>query len=140
MYITLLILHMFGLTIGAGTGIYLAAVGRHAARNLDQAEVRTLLPGVNAAISRVGTVGLGLLLVSGIGMATILGSSAFNTIFLVKMALVVAIVVFVGSVQVLARRSRRAGDARAAAILRRISPLGPVLAVLTLAAAVGAFH
>jgi len=140
LYKTLLLLHMFGLTIGAGTGIYLAAVGRHAARNLDQAEARTLIPGVNGAISKVGTVGLALLLASGIGLAMMMGPAVINTLFLVKMSLVAAIIVFVGTMQVLARRTRRAGDTAAAATLRKISPLGPVLAILTLVAAVGAFH
>ena len=140
LYKTLLLLHLFGLTIGAGTGFYLAAVGRHAARHLDQAEARTLLPGVNGAISKVGTIGLVLLLVSGIGLAAMMGPAAFNTVFQVKMVLVAAIIVFVGTMQVLARRTRRHGDAAAAATMRKISPIGPVLAVLTLAAAVGAFH
>lgn len=140
MYIIMLYLHMIGLTIGAGTGVYLAAVNRHAARNLDQAEARTLIPGVNGVISRVGTIGLGLLLVSGIGMTVIIGPAIFNTMFVAKMALVSGIVLFVGSMQILARRVRRHGDARAAATMRKIGPLGPVLAALTLAAAVGAFH
>jgi hypothetical protein len=139
-YKTLLLLHMFGLTIGAGTGIYLAAIGRHAARNLDQAEARTLIPGVNGAISKVGTVGLALLLASGIGLAMMRGPAVINTLFLVKMSLVAAIVVFVGTMQVLARRTRRAGDTAAAATMNKIGPLGPVLAILTLVAAVGAFH
>jgi uncharacterized membrane protein len=140
LYKTLLLLHLFGLTIGAGTGIYLAAIGRHAARNLDQAEARTLIPGVNGAISKVGTVGLAVLLVSGIGLAMMMGPAVISTLFLVKMSLVAAIVVFVGTMQVLARRTRRLGDTAAAATMRKISPLGPVLAILTLMAAVGAFH
>lgn len=139
LYKTLLLLHMFGLTIGAGTGVYLAAVGRHAARHLEQAEARTLLPGVNGAISRVGSIGLGILILSGIGMMAILGGAP-GAAFWIKMALVAAIVIFVSTMQVLARRIRRAGDAGAAMQMKRLAPLGPVLAVLTIAAAVAAFH
>jgi len=140
LYKTLLLLHMFGLTIGAGTGFYIAAVARHAERNLEQAEARTLLPGVNGAISKLGTLGLALLLVSGIGLAAMLGPAALNTAFQVKMALVLAIVVFVGTMHALAARSRRAGDPNAVKLMKKIGPIGPVLAVATLVAAVTAFH
>lgn len=140
LYKTLLVVHMIGVSIGAGTGIYLTAVARHAARNLDQAEARTLLPGVSGAISKVGTVGLALLLLSGIGMALMAGPAAFNTVFWIKMALVVLIVVFVGTMQALATRTRRAADVKAAAAMKMLGPIGPVLGVLTVIAAVDAFH
>jgi len=140
LYKTLLLLHMFGLTIGAGTGFYVAAIGRYAARNLDQAEARTLIPGVSSAVSRVGAIGLALLLVSGIGLAMIIGPSVFNTAFQIKMALVVLIVAFVGAMHYLGARTRRAGDTRAALMMKKLGPVGPVLAVSTLAAAVVAFH
>jgi len=139
-YKFLLVLHMIGLSIGAGTGIYIAAVTRHAARNLDQAEARALLPGVNGAISGVGTVGLALLVISGIGMAVILGPAAITTVFVLKMVFVALIAVFVAAMGLLARRARKSGDAGAAATMRRIGPIGPALALLTMAAAVGAFH
>jgi len=140
LYKTLLLLHMFGLTVGAGTGFYIAAIGRHAARNMEQAEARTLIPGINGAISKLGTVGLALLLVSGIGLALILGPAVFNTAFQIKMWLVVLVVVFVGTMHHLAARTRRAGDIRAAQMMRKLGPLGPLLAVATLIAAVMAFH
>ena len=130
---------MFGLSIGAGTSIYLAAVARHAARNLDQAESRTLIPGVNGAISKVGSIGLALLILSGLGMAEMMGLSALGTAFWIKMALVAAIVVYVGSMQVLARRVR-GGDLSAVTTMNTVKPAGPLLVLLTLTAAVVAFH
>jgi len=139
-YKFLLVLHMLGLSIGAGTGIYIAAVARHAARHLDQAEARVLLPGVNGAISAVGGIGLALLVASGIGMSVILGPAAITTAFELKMGLVVLIVAFLVAMGRLARRARKSGDAGAAATMRRIGPIGPVLALLTMVAAVGAFH
>jgi uncharacterized membrane protein len=140
LYKTLLILHMVGLSIGAGTGIYIAAVARHATRNLDQAEARTLIPGVNGAISKVGSVGLALLLVSGVGLALVMGPAALNAAFQIKMALVAMIIAFVGTMHYLAARTRRAGDVQAAQMMRKLGPLGPLLAVATLIAAVMAFH
>jgi len=140
LYKILLLLHMFGLTIGAGTGFYIGAVARHAERNLEQAEARTLIPGVNGALSKLGTIGLALLLISGIGLAQMMGTAAFNTAFLIKMGLVVAIVIFVGTMHVLAARSRRASDMNAVMLMKKLGPVGPVLAVATLVAAVAAFH
>jgi hypothetical protein len=134
----LLILHMIGLSIGAGTGVYIAAVGRHAARNLEQAEARTLIPGVNGAISKIGSIGLALLLASGIGMAMMMGPAALGTAFWVKMLFVAGIVVFLGVVHVLARRVRN-GDLSAVVTMKSIGPVGPTLALLTIVSAVVAF-
>jgi uncharacterized membrane protein len=134
----LLILHMIGLSIGAGTGIYIAAVGRHAARNLEQAEARTLIPGVNGAISKIGTIGLALLLASGLGLAIVMGPAALGTAFWVKMALVALLVVYLGVVHRLAARTRN-GDLSAVATLKSIGPVGPTLALLTIVSAVVAF-
>jgi len=135
----LLFTHLVGLSIGAGTGLYLGAVSGHAARNLEPSEARTLMPGIAAAISRVGTAGLVLLIASGVAMAWMLGSAALNAAFWWKMVFVAAIVVYVGTMQVLARRVRTAGDAGAARLMKRLAPLGPVLALATIAAAVAAF-
>ncbi|MDH4190909.1 MAG: hypothetical protein OEW21_11970 [Betaproteobacteria bacterium] len=140
LYKTLLTLHLFGLTIGTGTGFYIAAVARHAGRNMDASEARTLIPGVNGALSKLGTLGLALLLVSGVGLALMADPAAFNAAFQVKMALVAAIVIYVGAMQILAARSRRAGSMNAVLLMKRIGPLGPLLGVATLAAAVAAFH
>lgn len=139
MFQTLLVLHMLGLSIGAGTGIYIAAVSRHAARNLDHAEARALMPGIAGAISGVGAIGLGLLILSGIGLVAVMGTGALGTAFWIKMALVAAIVAYVVTLHVLARRLRD-GDARAVALKNRLAPVGPLLAVLTLIAAVAAFN
>ena len=140
LYKTLLLLHMFGLTVGAGTGFYIAAVGRHAARNMEQAEARTLIPGINGAISKLGTVGLALLLVSGTGLAWVMGPAVLTVAFQIKMVLVALIVAFVGAMHYLAARTRRTADIQAAQTMRKLGPLGPLLAVATLIAAVMAFH
>jgi len=139
-YQTLLTLHLIGLAIGAGTGVFIAAVNRHAARNLDQAEARALMPGINGTLSRVGSIGLALLLLSGIGMFALIGGHSLGAWFTVKMALVVAIVVFVGIMHLLAARMRRKPEAAVAAAMQRLGVAGPVLALLTVVAAVAAFH
>jgi len=140
MYDTLLFLHFFGVSIGAGTGFYMLAVHRYAARNLDQAEARTLMPGIAATISRVGTIGLALLILSGVGMALMMGDVALTTMFVFKMVLVSLIVVFVFSMKRMAGRVQRNGDMKAALRMKKLGFAGPLLGTLTILAAVSAFH
>jgi len=140
MYDLLLFLHFFGVAIGAGTGFYMLAVHKHAARNLDQAEARTIMPGIAAAISRVGTIGLTLLIISGVGMALIMGTAALTTWFAFKMLLVVLIVGFVVTMKRLAGRVQRNGDLQAASRMKKLGIAGPVLGTLTILVAVSVFH
>lgn len=140
MFDTLLFLHFIGISIGAGTGIYMMALSRHAARNLDQAEARTLMPGVANTISGVGKLGLILLIASGITMTLIMGKSVWSGLFLTKMILVALLIVFLVVINKLARRVHVKGDMSAAQVMKKISVLGPTLAMLTIFTAVLAFH
>jgi len=140
MFDTLLFLHFIGISIGAGTGIYMMALSRHAARNLDQAEARTLMPGVANTISGVGKLGLILLIASGITMTLIMGKSVWSGLFLTKMILVALLIVFLVVINKLARRVHVKGDMSAAQVMKKISVLGPMLAMLTIFTAVLAFH
>ena len=140
MFDTLLFLHFIGISIGAGTGIYMMALSRHAARNLDQAEARTLMPGVANTISGVGKLGLILLIASGITMTLIMGKSVWSGLFLTKMILVALLIVFLVVINKLARRVHVKGDRSAAQVMKKISVLGPMLAMLTIFTAVLAFH
>ena len=140
MYSILLFMHFVGISIGAGTGIYMFALGRHASRNMEQAEARTLMPGINATIARVGDAGLILLLASGIGMGLLLGDSVVTTLFVLKMALVVVIIGFVLAMKYLAQRIRITGNPSTMKLARRLGMLGPVLGLTTILVAVMLFH
>lgn len=140
MYNVLLFLHFFGISIGAGTGIYLMALSHHASRNLEQAEARTLIPGIAGTISRVGIFGLTLLIISGAGMLYMLGSNILHGVFLGKLVLVLLIVLFVSVMSYLSARVRHKADISAAKTMKRIAVLGPVLGVLTILTAVITFH
>jgi hypothetical protein len=145
MYSTLLFLHFLGVSIGAGTGIYMLALRRHSATNLDQAEARTLMPGVAGAISRVGNLGLLTLIISGSGMGLMLGDSVLSPMFTIKMLLVVLIIIFVVVMHRLAALAQRGADTSAAQLMhaqlmKKLGIAGPVLGVLTILAAVAAFH
>ena len=140
MYDTLLFLHFVGISIGAGTGVYMFALARHAARNLEQAEARTLMPGISGTVSRVGDIGLLLLLTSGIGIALIIGRGILSELFIVKMLLVAAIILFIVIMRHLARRAQIKADLKAVQWMRRLGILGPLLGVATILAAVLVFH
>jgi uncharacterized membrane protein len=140
MYKVLLFLHFFGISIGAGTGIYLLSLRQYATLNLEPAEARTLMPGVAGAISRIGNLGLVLLIISGLGMFYLVGSGIISTVFLVKMALIFLLVLFVLLMNRLARRVATKGDLTAAKTMQRLVPFGPLLGVLIILAAVMTFH
>jgi uncharacterized membrane protein len=140
MFNALLILHFFGLSIGAGTSIYLLALARYATKNLEQAEARVLVPGIAGAISLVGNIGLVLLLGSGVSMIVMLGAGAMSAMFEVKMLLVALIVVFVATMNYLAHRVRHQQDNSAARLMQKLKFLGPLLGISTIMAAVLAFH
>lgn len=140
MYDTLLFLHFFGVAIGAGTGVYMLALHRHAARNLEQAEARTLIPGIAGSISRVGNIGLALLIISGAGMSVMLGNNVLSTMFMFKLVLVALICIFVVVMNRLAAIVRRTGDKPVAQLMKKLGIAGPILGTLTILAAVSAFH
>jgi len=137
---TLLFVHFVGLAIGAGTGIYLLALSRHAAVHMDQAEARTLMPGLVRAISGVGTIGLLLMLLSGLAMVLMLGKPVWSHLFAAKMILVALLVLYLGVMKHLGRRAQAAGGVSARTLMKRIALLGPLLAGLTILTAVQTFH
>ena len=140
MFDTLLFFHFFGISIGAGTGIYMLALSRHAARNLDQAEARTLMPGVANTISGVGKLGLLILILSGVTMAVLMGKPVWSGLFLTKIGLVVLLIAFLFVMNQLARRVHVKGDTSAAMVMKKIAMLGPILGILIIFIAVLAFH
>lgn len=135
-----LFMHLTGVSIGAGTGIYMAAVAHYGNKNLEQAEARTLMPGIAGALSRVGDVGLALLLVSGVMMVFARGTANMTAAFWVKMVLVAAIVIYVMLIKRWARQARTTGNRMAAQRMNKVKVLGPPLGVLTILAAVLAFN
>jgi hypothetical protein len=140
MYKLLLVAHFLGLSIGAGTGVYLAALSSYAGKLADKSEAKAVMLGPGGVISKVGTFGLVLLLVSGAGMVAADGGVAqWGPAFWLKMALVVMLIVYVTSMKWLAACARRETDPAAASTMKRLGPLGPTLALFTIGAAVVAF-
>ena len=141
MHQLMLIAHFLGLSIGAGTGIYMAALSAYAAKLPDKTEAKSVMLGPGAAVSKVGTVGLGLLLLSGLGMVFVDNIAVqWDWAFRVKMVLVGLIIVYVAGMHRLASRAKREKVPQAVFIMKKLGPIGPLLAVFTIIAAVMAFQ
>jgi uncharacterized membrane protein YbhN (UPF0104 family) len=141
MHQLMLITHFVGLSIGAGTGIYMAALSSYAAKLPDKAAAKAVMLGPGAAVSSVGLVGLILLLVSGAGMVFVDDIAAhWAWAFRVKMLLVGLIVIYIAAMHRLGVRAKQETTPRAAFTMKKLGPIGPLLAVFTIIAAVMAFQ
>ena len=143
MYDLLLILHFLGLALGVGTSFAFLALGI-ASKDLAPAE-RLAFVKRTFALSKNGSIGLALLIVSGIGFLLTRGVSAMFAVggpaFHAKLTLVVLLCGFVGYSQVLMKRIRTASDpAAAAARLPTIGRVMLLLGVSIVICAVLAFH
>lgn len=140
MHQLMLIMHFVGLSIGAGTGIYMAALSAYAAKLPDKAAAKAVMLGPGGAVSGVGVAGLTLLLLSGVGMVFVDNIAAqWDLAFRIKMLLVGLIIIHVANMYRLAARAKRETTPQAAFTMKKLGPLGPILGVLTIIAAVIAF-
>lgn len=142
MYTALLFLHFVGLALGVGTGFAQMALGM-ASRDLPPAE-RTAFMLRSAAIGKNGSVGLTLLLLTGVGMMLVRGvSETFQWgggAFHAKLGLVVILFGVFGAMQSMLKRARQQGGGPAMAKLPAIGRVMLLLSLLIVLAAVLAFH
>ena len=140
-YLLLLMLHFIGLALGVGASFAQLTL-RGAASDLEPSERAKFL--VRALrVSKNGSIGLALLLVSGLGMFFMRGPGAVmaagGPAFHAKLTLVVILCGVVGYSQVLGKRAREAGGGPALASLAKISTLILGLGIAIIIAAVLAF-
>jgi uncharacterized membrane protein len=141
MYQVLLALHFLGLALGVGAGFAQLTLGL-ASRELSMGE-RTSLALRTFSLSKNGSYGLLLLLVTGVGMMLMRGvketfmwgGGAFHG----KLTLVVIMLGVLGYSQVIGARARRSGSVSEIAKVRTLSRIQLVLGVLTVIAATVAF-
>jgi uncharacterized membrane protein len=118
MHKALLITHFLGLALGLGTGFSMFTLGL-ATSDMPPAE-RTAFMRRAMALSRNGSIGLLLLLVSGVGLVVTYGVAAVMAwgggMFHVKLTLVVILMSVFGYMQVLIRQARGGATAAAARI------------------------
>lgn len=142
MYSVLLFLHFIGLGLGVGTGFASLALGI-ATRDLPPAE-RVAFMLRASAIGKNGSVGLLLLILTGLGMTAMRGfpetfawgGGAFHT----KLGLVVVFCGLYGYLQSLVARAKREGGGPAMAKIPRVSPILLATSLAIVACAVVAFH
>jgi uncharacterized membrane protein len=140
MYLTLLILHFIGLSLGLGTSFAMFTLGL-AARDLEGPERGKFMLRASL-IAKNGSYGLLLLIVSGLGMMFLrgfgntfaLGGPPFHT----KLLLVVVLCAVVGLIQVSLKKAR-GGDTAALSRLPNLGRIGMLTSVTIVVLAVIAF-
>jgi uncharacterized membrane protein len=142
MYTTLLVLHFIGLALGVGTGFAQMTLGI-ATRNLAPPERAQFMMRASA-LGRNGSIGLALLIVTGIGMMLLRGVSATmewgGGAFHAKLTLVVVAIFVFGYLQVLVRRVRREGGGPAMATLPKVGQVMLLVGIAIVICATIAFQ
>jgi uncharacterized membrane protein len=139
---SLLIIHFLGLALGVGTSFAMLRLGI-ATKHLAPAERAGFMKHA-MSLSKNGSLGLGLLIVSGLamlftrGVSTVFasGGGAFHA----KLTLVVLFVGAFGYSQVLIKRMREKQDAAAVGMMAKLGPVMLFLSVSIVICAVLAFH
>lgn len=141
MYQVLLALHFLGLALGVGAGFAQLTLGL-SSRELPPGE-RTALALRTLVLSKNGSYGLLLLIVTGVGMMLIRGVSATfqwgGGAFHGKLTLVVIMVGVLGYSQVIGARARRSGSVGEINKVRLLGRIQLALSVLVVIAATVAF-
>ncbi len=143
LYLAFKMLHFMALALGVGASFAMLSLGLYA-RTLPVDERAKVLLGAGGAISKNGSIGLGLLIVTGLGMffmrgpATVMaaGGPALHA----KLTLVVILSGVLGYSQVLRKRVREAGGGPALAKLPQVGAALLVLSLGVIVAAVIAFQ
>jgi hypothetical protein len=142
MYLVLLILHFIGLALGVGTG-FASLTLAIATRDLAPPD-RTAFMLRASAVSKNGSIGLGLLILTGVGMMLMRGvSQTFSwggPAFHAKLTLVVIFSGVYGYLQSLIARAKREQGGPAMAKIPKISPVLLLLSVAIVTCAVIAFQ
>jgi uncharacterized membrane protein len=140
-YLTLLFIHFIGLAMGVGTGFANLALGMTMKDLPPDERVKVALR--NLVLSRNGSIGLLLLLLSGIGMTLSRGLAATfawgGPAFHAKLTLVVLMIGTLGYMQMLIARVKRENGGPAMAKLPVVGRVMFFLGIATILAAVIAF-
>jgi uncharacterized membrane protein len=141
-YLVLLTLHFLGLALGVGTSFAMLTLGKASAA-LEAGERRTFMLRV-MAVSKNGSIGFLLLVLTGLGMLFMRGPAsvmaAGGPAFHAKLTLVVITAGVLGYSQVLGKRAREASDVRAMAALPKVGAALLLLSIGIVIAAVIAFQ
>ena len=141
MFQTLLILHFIGLAMGVGWSFAMLALGL-ASKNMPAPE-RTAFLLRASAVSKIGSIGLLLLILSGVGLMMVAGPEAVMAWgggwFHVKLVGVVILTGWVGYMQVVLKKTKAAQGGPGMALLPRLGQVGLLLSLAIVVCAVLAF-
>jgi uncharacterized membrane protein len=141
LYLSLLFLHFIGLALGVGTSFAMARLGAAAADLPPEERKKFMLRA--GVLSKNGSAGLGLLILSGVGMFVLRGPRemlAFGGGALhLKLTLVVILCGVFGYLQVVQKKVREADGGPLMAKLPKLGGIMLLLSVAIVAAAVAAF-
>lgn len=134
----MLIIHFIGLAMGLGTSIGFMFLGI-ASTKMEEAEARKFRVNV-LPMSRMGHIGLALLVISGGYLMTpYWGALGSTPLLIAKLALVVVLATLIGLIAVTARKVK-AGDAAQYAKIRPLGQASLLTAVAIVVLAVLVFH
>lgn len=139
-----LILHFIGLTLGVGTGFAMMTLGL-ATKDMTPADRGAFMRRASA-LSKNGSVGLLLLIISGVALLLDYGLEAmrlWGPMFHIKLTLVAILIGVFGYMQVLLRQSRSTDPAVAGAASARMAIVSKVMLLLGVSIVISAvltFH
>ncbi len=141
MYPVLLILHFIGLAMGVGASFAMLALGL-ASKGMPQAERAAFLLRASA-VSKNGSIGLLLLILSGAGMMAVAGPQAVMAWgggwFHAKLVGVVVLAGWIGTMQVVLKKAKAAQGGPGLKLLPKLGMIGLVLSLAIVVFAVLAF-
>jgi uncharacterized membrane protein len=141
MYHGLLVLHFLGLAMGVGTGFAMMQLGKASADLPPEERTKFMLRAL--AVSKNGSMGLGLLLISGLGMMAVRGFGYVfqwgGGTFHAKLTLVAIMIGVLGYMQVLIKKIKAAGGGPLMAKLPKAGQLMLILGVSVVVLAVLSF-
>jgi uncharacterized membrane protein len=141
-YLVLLMIHFLALALGVGTSFAMLTLGIIGA-GMEPTERRAFMLRI-MAVSKNGSIGFLLLVLSGLGMFFMRGPAsvmaAGGPAFHAKLTLVVIMAGVLGYSQVLRKRARVNGDAKAWAAIPKVGTALLALSIAIVVAAVIAFQ
>jgi hypothetical protein len=135
----MLVIHFVGLAMALGAGFSNLFLGTVASK-LEPVERRSFMSKI-MVLGRMGQIGLGLLLFSGLALATpywkVLGEMP---LFIAKLSLVGLLLLLVSSILIIVSKAKKQGNPAALAKLKPLSMLNFAIAIAIVVLAVLTFH
>ena len=135
----MLVIHFVGLAMALGAGFSNLFLGTVASK-LEPAERGSFMSKI-MILGRMGQIGLGLLLLSGLGLATPYWKLLSEMpLFIAKLSLVGLLLLSVSSILIIVNKARKQGNPTALAKVKPLSMFNFMIAIVIIVLAVLTFH